>query len=208
MIKSLLTKAIATKILAGTAVAAATGGVALAAADGHFSPHSRLAAPATSSAQPTDPAESDSSTDASPTVPSVPPTDGTSTSSSADETSGSAEPSGAVLSPSLHGLCTAYLAGVANSHGKALQNPAFTVLINAAGGADGVSGYCATLLSSSAAHPGKPSTHPAHPTHPAMPTQASNTRKAQPTQPSATHSNHSGGNGNQPTSTPTGAPSS
>jgi hypothetical protein len=56
MIKSLLTKAVAAKILAGTAVAAATGGVALAAADGHFSPHSRLAAPAISSAQPTDPA--------------------------------------------------------------------------------------------------------------------------------------------------------
>jgi len=207
MIKSLLTKAIATKILAGTAVAAATGGVALAAADGHFSPHSRLAAPATSSAQPTDPAESDSSTDTSPTVPSVPPTDGTSTSSSADETSGSAKPASAVPSPSLQGLCTAYEAGVANAHGKALQNPAFTVLINAAGGLDAVNGYCTTLLSNSpAAHPGKPSihpTHPVHPTHPAMPTQAQNTHTPQPK-----HSNHSGGNGNQPTSAPTGAPSS
>ena len=197
MIKSLLTKAIAAKILAGTAVAAATGGVALAAADGHFSPHSRLAAPATasSSAQPTDPAASDSSTDASPTVPSVPPTDGTSTSAST-ETSGSAPH--ATPSPSLRGLCNAYLARVANSHGKALQNPAFTVLINAAGGSDGVSGYCTTMLATPSIERGKPSSHPAHPSHPAMPTQARNTHTPKPT-----HSNHSGGNGRQPGAAPT-----
>jgi hypothetical protein len=75
-------------------------------------------------------------------------------------------------SPSLTGLCHAVGAGNKDDHGKALENPAFTALITAAGGKDKVDVFCATLLASAAAndHPsdhgtggtGKPSAA-AHP---------------------------------------------
>jgi hypothetical protein len=48
-------------------------------------------------------------------------------------------------SPSLVGLCTAYLAGAGADHGKALENPAFTALITAAGGKDRVETFCGGL---------------------------------------------------------------
>ncbi len=57
--------------------------------------------------------------------------------------------SSATPSPSLHGLCHAYAAGAGSNPGKALENPAFTALITAAGGKDKVSSYCTTLLASS-----------------------------------------------------------
>jgi hypothetical protein len=79
-------------------------------------------------------------------------------------------------SPNLRGLCTAYSAGVAANPGKALANPAFTVLITTAGGKDQVAGYCTTLLATPAgaaasSHPGsaadpQPSTRVSHPTGP------------------------------------------
>ncbi|HEX6873485.1 MAG TPA: hypothetical protein VF163_20500 [Micromonosporaceae bacterium] len=49
-------------------------------------------------------------------------------------------------SPSLHGLCTAFQAGAGSAHGKALESPAFTALIDAAGGPDKVDAYCTDLL--------------------------------------------------------------
>jgi hypothetical protein len=78
-------------------------------------------------------------------------------------------------SPSLLGLCHAVSSGNKAEHGKALENPAFTALINAAGGKDKVEGFCADLLKSKApskpaeagqGHPtGKPSVPaPSHPT--------------------------------------------
>lgn len=69
----------------------------------------------------------------------------------------------AAPSPSLRGLCKAY-AKVAANPGKTLSNPAFTALINAAGGAKHVNAYCATLTPNSAAssHPGADRT--GHPT--------------------------------------------
>lgn len=71
-------------------------------------------------------------------------------------------------SPSLVGLCHAYTAGAGDNPGKALDNPAFTALITAAGGKDKVAGYCATALvkptktaGKADSHPtGKPTTHP------------------------------------------------
>ncbi len=77
-------------------------------------------------------------------------------------------------SPNLHGLCTAFNAGAGDNPGKALDNPAFTVLITTAGGKDKVVDYCkGVVASASAAHPteadshGSPSTHPSgEPTHP------------------------------------------
>ncbi len=83
-------------------------------------------------------------------------------------------------SPSLVGLCQAYNSGVAKSKGKALDNPAFTVLITAAGGQDQVDAYCLTVLAGHPSGPpatrpsGPPATHPtgppaAHPTGPPVP---------------------------------------
>jgi hypothetical protein len=48
--------------------------------------------------------------------------------------------------PSAVGLCRAYTAGAGSAPGKALENPAFTSLIKAAGGKDKVPGYCAAVL--------------------------------------------------------------
>lgn len=66
-------------------------------------------------------------------------------------------------SPNLRGLCTAFQAGVADNPGKALDNPAFTVLITTAGGKDVVATYCTTLLATpaGASHaPGRSHVHP------------------------------------------------
>ena len=68
-------------------------------------------------------------------------------------TAGAGSHASAAPSPSMVGLCRAYAAGVAASHGKAMDNPAFTALVTAAGGKDKVSGWCTTLLAKQAAHP-------------------------------------------------------
>ena len=76
-------------------------------------------------------------------------------------------PGAGTPSPSLQGLCTAYLAGAGSDHGKALESPAFQALITAAGGAQSVDSFCATVTPSggaSADHPnGAPTTHPTGP---------------------------------------------
>jgi hypothetical protein len=75
----------------------------------------------------------------------------------AENGDGSATPS-ATPSPNLDGLCQAYSSGVADAHGKALDNPAFTALATAAGGADKVAAYCEARL---AANPhGRPTDLP------------------------------------------------
>ncbi len=48
--------------------------------------------------------------------------------------------------PSAVGLCQAYTEGAGTAPGKTLDNPAFTSLIEAAGGKDKVAGYCAAVL--------------------------------------------------------------
>lgn len=173
---SLLAKLLAAKALAATAAAASVGGIALAAATGSLPPaaqnaaHDLVGAPAATST-------SDSVTQDDTTG-----TDGT------DSAAPAATPS-----PSLVGLCRAYGAGVADAKGKALDHPAFTVLVTAAGGKAGVAAYCTTLLATAPggkpAVPGqsqvhKPATHGApatHPgtgapaTHPGKPTTQTNT---------------------------------
>jgi hypothetical protein len=72
-------------------------------------------------------------------------------------------------SPSLHGLCTAFLAGAGAEHGKALDSPAFTALITAAEDKDAVESFCTTLLATppgaaSTDHPtGRPTSYPTGP---------------------------------------------
>jgi hypothetical protein len=85
--------------------------------------------------------------------------------------------------PSMTGLCQAYAAQVAEEPGKALDSPAFTALVTAAGGADRVPAYCDSVTATS--HPsGKPSDLPAGPEN-GKPGGGSPT--ARPTQPSQSH---------------------
>lgn len=146
-----------TGLKAAVAAAGAVGllstGVAFAASGGH-APWSHAQA------------GSDSSTHA------VDPTHPTGTPS--DDASHSAGPN----AHGFVGLCHAYLSGNKTTHGEALRSPAFTALVTAAGGADGVATYCETVTAAQpGTDPARPS-HPAHPTHPAKPTQA-----ASPTHP-------------------------
>lgn len=84
------------------------------------------------------------------------------------ETSASAH-----LSPpseALQGLCQAYLAKPPGERGKALQSPAFSELVAAAGGADKVDAYCAVPAEGKPekSPPPKPS-NPANPPAPPSP---------------------------------------
>lgn len=142
----------ATKLLVAKAVLAAVGvtggGVALAAATGHM-PSNLTGTPAA--------ANSAASAAAMPSADRKPATHPVSS-----------------PSPSLRGLCQAYTAHVGSSPGKALDSPAFSALITAAGGKDEVAPFCAGILSAQpgngpTAHPGgKPSwlPTPANTTHP------------------------------------------
>ena len=137
MIRTTLAKVLTTKVaVAAAATAAVTvGGVATVAATGHL-PGSSSGHSAQTSV-----AASASSTTESKSAPSHSASAGNST-----------DPSGKP-SPSLVGLCHAYTAGAGSEHGKALESPAFTVLITTAGGKDKVDAYCAKLLADEAATP-------------------------------------------------------
>ena len=113
----------ATKLLVAKAVLAALGvtggGVALAAATGHM-PSNLTGTPAAAS--------SAASATAMPSANGKPATHPVSS-----------------PSPSLRGLCQAYTAHVGSSPGKALDSPAFSALITAAGGKDKVAAFCASM---------------------------------------------------------------
>jgi hypothetical protein len=113
------------------------------------------------------------------------PASGSATANSAHNAAASHHPApSGSPSPNLRGLCTAYQAAVGDNPGKALDNPAFTVLISTAGGKDKVAAYCTTLLATPAStaptHPGQAPTHPSPPTgppstHPSHPTNTPST---------------------------------
>lgn len=71
-------------------------------------------------------------------------------------------------SPSLKGLCKAHQAGAA-AFAKEKLNPAFSALVAAAGGAEGVAAYCVDLVGESR--------KPEHPTKPTKPTKPERTGK-------------------------------
>ncbi|WP_372666168.1 hypothetical protein [Amycolatopsis kentuckyensis] len=75
-----------------------------------------------------------------------PPAGSSTAATSAHPSEGTRTAGPATPSPSLTGLCHAYFAGAKTEHGKALESPAFTALITAAGDRTKVDGYCATLL--------------------------------------------------------------
>jgi hypothetical protein len=144
--REMIARALTLKIAVAAAVASA-GSFALAAGTGHL--------PAQLGGASTSHTSSAATADPSPT--------------------GHASPGhSASPSPSLFGLCHAY-ANVAANPGKALDNPAFTALISAAGGKDKVNAFCAVVLKAGPSHApsshptGKPSSHPtgkpsSHPT--------------------------------------------
>jgi hypothetical protein len=96
-------------------------------------------------------------------------------------------------SPSIVGLCHAFVAGAGADHGKALENPAFTALITAAGGKDKVDAYCTNVLASAepTSHPtGEPTTRPtSEPPHPTgQPSHPTGDPTSHPSGPPTTHS--------------------
>jgi hypothetical protein len=182
--RSRLSTAVATLARAKIAVAVIAvggGGIALAAGSGH------LPGVGDSDHHPTAQADTSATTGRHPTTS---PASATSTNPASSAISPAATPSGSPgsagpngsPSPNLRGLCTAFTARAGDNPGKALDNPAFTVLITAAGGKDQVATYCSTLL---AAEHGTPSTHPAggksgHPTPPTHPKGAPGTARSGP----------------------------
>src|SRR5262245_21338457 len=130
MLSTTLAK-VATVKAAVAVVAVSGGGIALAAGSGYLpgvsgSNHHPTARPDTSATAGHHPTRSPGS--AAPAG------------SSASASHRSAAPNG-TPSPNLRGLCTAFTAGVGDNPGKALDNPAFTVLITTAGGKDNVASY-------------------------------------------------------------------
>jgi hypothetical protein len=83
--------------------------------------------------------------------------------------------------PSFVGLCRAYKARTGDAPGKALDNPAFTSLIKAAGGKDKVAAYCADVLAAEAKRAKKSSTQSGQPTTPDHPGEAGQSGQPAPT---------------------------
>ncbi|MEV6919810.1 hypothetical protein AB0M83_32960 [Amycolatopsis sp. NPDC051106] len=180
MIKSRWAKLLTAKVAAAVGAVFVLGGVATAAVTGALPLPAGGSAPAPSTSRPAPSAA---------VPPATPATTWT-----RDE-SGPAHPP--APSPSLVGLCHAYRAGDKAEHGKALESPAFTALVTAAGDKSKVDGYCESLVEASppphatgspaappsAGRPDNGKDHPAGPpdSHPAGPPDT------RPTGPPATH---------------------
>ncbi|MGR6321687.1 hypothetical protein Q2K19_17260 [Micromonospora soli] len=137
-----LAKLLTLKAGATVVAVTATGGVALAAATGTL--------PGTSSEPSTKPAAHATGK----------PSD------AADKGKGAGDAQG-TPSPNLVGLCRAYRAGAGDNPGKALENPAFRVLITTAGDKEQVAAYCDALLAGAKGKPSqaaRPTATPSHPT--------------------------------------------
>ena len=164
--KAALANALAAKVALAGAAAVAAGGVVLAAETGGWpsSPVYLVAPPAVSA-----PAHRPSH-DPEPTDANVAPSDSPETDTPPSEPSESNRPTDsgsgtadATPTPSLTGLCKAYQAGATSNPGKALANPAFSVLVSTAGGADNVATYCTALVGPPALRP--TNARPTHPGH-------------------------------------------
>ena len=129
-VKGVIAKFLTVKVAAGVAVVA-IGGVATAAATGHLV-RSDLGPPVTVSTSTHSTASGETSI---------------------TQTRDATDPAlahGGSPSASLVGLCHAYSAGGSANHGKDLGSPAFSSLVDAAGGAAKVDAYCDTLLTEAA----------------------------------------------------------
>lgn len=180
MIKTMLAKLLTAKlaVAAAAAAAVAAGGVAAVAATGNLP------------GSPDEHSTSTPATTADSAKPGGPATEATGSSHGEAKESG-AVPSGSP-SPSLVGLCHAYTAGAGSDHGKALESPAFTVLITTAGGKDKVDAYCVKVLADAdhatkTAVPGPPSNANDHATQPRPTAGQGDAHRAEPTVTKPTH---------------------
>jgi hypothetical protein len=164
VLKTAAAKLLAANVVIGATVAAATGGVALAAATNHL-PGPLHHANAPVAVRESHSQEALSASNRPSPLPTPTTTPGRSGAHPSGSTTHRAQGS---PSPSMVGLCTAYQAAVADNPGKALDNPAFTALITAAGGKGNVAAYCATVLASSSGTPSHPTAAPS--THSSAPT--------------------------------------
>jgi hypothetical protein len=141
-------KLLAAKLgIAAALAAAATGGVALAAAAHTQTEPAHHALPAsTSVAAPShDGTPTPRATKAAVPPPPPPPSHAAAASAAPTAPGGAGSHPSASPSPSLRGLCIAYLANEITG-GKRMDNPAFGALVTAAGGKDKITTYCLTLL--------------------------------------------------------------
>jgi hypothetical protein len=157
MLSSALARLASAKI--AVAVVAAGSGIALAAGSGHLPGlggpnHHPTARPDTNGTTGQHPTSAPGSTAPTPSAGSP---WARSTSRTASPRPTPSAPADGSPAPNLRGLCTAYAAHAGENPGKVLDNPAFTVLIDAAGGQAEVASYCTTLLGTDHA---QPSTHP------------------------------------------------
>jgi hypothetical protein len=189
VLKTAAAKLLAAKVVVGVAAAAAaTSGVAVAAATNHAT------GPVNNNARPAVAASGTHTTggapSAEPSRPSPLPTPASlGRPSSAHPSRSTSHAAQGSPSPSLVGLCTAYQAGVSNNPGRALDNPAFTALITAAGGKDHVLAYCMAILTT--AHPSATANHSASPpSHPTEPPSAHPSAPTHPTGPPSTPPEH------------------
>lgn len=178
VLKSTLAKILTVKAAVILAAAAGTTGVVLASTSG--------------AAHPTDGPSNHRSADHPPAVHS----------SSTHEPAGTprndkAGKSGDAPSPSVSGLCNAYEAHKTDNPGKALDSPAFSALITAAGGKDNVDEYCDALATSK--NTGRPDETPGKPTD--LPNNPGNGNGAD------NGNGNRAGNGNSPATHPTAPPS-
>jgi hypothetical protein len=168
VLRAAFSNLLAAKIAAAAAVAAAaTGGMAIAAATGNLPGPLHDSTPrvdaATAAAHSSAAASAAASTSAE------------SSSAPAEPSESEAPGSSATPHPSLDGLCKAFRAGATDNPGKAISNPAFSVLVAKAGGVDNVAAYCDTRIAPAAKHhhhgrpatPGSARTHAAN--HPSAP---------------------------------------
>lgn len=168
VIKTAVAKVLTVKILAIVATTTA-GGVALAASTGALP--NPLAKPAPSASAGLSAADRDANK-----------SDAAHRAEASKGPKGAEDAEGAKAShapsPSLVGLCHAFSAGNKADQGKALESPAFTALITAAGGKEKVEPMCQTLLASpnaaneaTSASEAPDKAHPSdHPTEHAKPT--------------------------------------
>jgi hypothetical protein len=135
MFKTTLAKVLTVKALAIVAATGTAGGVALAASNGTLPNPLKESGSGLSAAHPSASKSHNPGDDAK---------------ASKDPKASKGPDASKAPSPSLVGLCHAYSAGNKDEHGKALENPAFTVLITTAGGKDKVDSFCQALLASAA----------------------------------------------------------
>jgi hypothetical protein len=168
MLQTILSRTMAAKaVILITLTAGATGGVALAATSAYApteAPRSSNSQAADGSARTAD-GELDGGVDLGADAVDADDTDvdDNAVPTGGDASDGAGDPG--VTGPSgppdqaLPGLCRAWLAGAGDNPGQAADNPAFTLLVDTAGGPDEVTDYCDDLVAEDPAtvdHPGGP----------------------------------------------------